>query len=77
MEPVLPEQVFVGAVAIGEVHTLRYVRADRRWSRRKDARPLWGWLKRAAWSHGRLGRMLWLRRAPAMRPSSSVWANRT
>jgi hypothetical protein len=30
MEAVLPEQVFVGAVAIGDVHTGMYVRADRR-----------------------------------------------
>jgi hypothetical protein len=30
MEAVLPAQVFVGAVAIGEAHTRMYVRADRR-----------------------------------------------
>jgi len=35
-----------------------------------------GWLKRAAWSTGRLGRRSGLRRAPAGRSSDSVWANR-
>jgi len=35
-----------------------------------------GWLKRAGWSTGRLGRRAGLRRAPAGRPFDSVWANR-
>jgi hypothetical protein len=30
METVLPEQVFVGAAAIGEAHTQEYGRDDRR-----------------------------------------------